>query len=74
MRYDNNRVRLQLEGLPRIINDIPEGSKTGFDIYVDGGVRSGLDVFKALAIGAKFVFIGRPAAWGLFHSVRSMRT
>lgn len=32
---------------------------------LDGGIRQGTDVFKALALGAKFVFIGRPALWGL---------
>lgn len=34
-------------------------------MYVDGGFRMGRDVFKALALGAKAVFIGRPAIWGL---------
>lgn len=32
---------------------------------IDGGIRLGTDVFKALAIGAKMVFIGRPILWGL---------
>jgi isopentenyl diphosphate isomerase/L-lactate dehydrogenase-like FMN-dependent dehydrogenase len=32
---------------------------------VDGGVRRGTDVFKALALGAKAVGIGRPMLWGL---------
>ena len=31
----------------------------------DSGVRSAADVFKALAVGAKFVFIGRLWVWGL---------
>ena len=35
------------------------------EIYVDGGVRSGLDVFKAVALGARGVMIGRPWAWAL---------
>lgn len=34
-------------------------------IIVDGGVRNGKDVFKALALGAHMVMIGRPALWGL---------
>lgn len=34
-------------------------------MYLDGGVTDGTDVFKALAIGAKMVFIGRPVIWGL---------
>ncbi len=32
---------------------------------MDGGVRSGMDVFKALALGARGVFLGRPVLWGL---------
>jgi len=36
-----------------------------FDIFLDGGIRRGVDVFKALAFGAKAVFIGRPLLWGL---------
>lgn len=34
-------------------------------VYVDGGVRRGTDVFKALALGAKAVGIGRPVLYGL---------
>lgn len=32
---------------------------------MDGGVSDGVDVFKALALGADFVLIGRPVLWGL---------
>jgi (S)-2-hydroxy-acid oxidase len=34
-------------------------------IFMDGGIMQGTDIFKALALGAKMVFIGRPAIWGL---------
>ena len=34
-------------------------------IFLDGGVRRGTDVFKAIALGATGVGIGRPQAWGL---------
>lgn len=34
-------------------------------VMLDGGIRQGTDIFKALALGAKLVFIGRPAIWGL---------
>ena len=34
-------------------------------VFVDGGFRRGSDVFKALALGARAVGIGRPYIWGL---------
>ena len=34
-------------------------------VLMDGGVRRGTDVLKALAFGASAVLVGRPAAWGL---------
>ena len=41
------------------------------EVYLDGGVRQGTDVFKALALGARAVFIGRPAIYGLAYNVSS---
>jgi 4-hydroxymandelate oxidase len=35
------------------------------EVYVDGGIRSGIDVLKALALGAQAVLVGRPILWGL---------
>jgi 4-hydroxymandelate oxidase len=35
------------------------------EVYVDGGIRSGLDALAALALGARGVFLGRPALYGL---------
>ena len=51
--------------LPRIVRAI--GGRV--DVYVDGGVRSGSDVFKALALGARMVFVGRPMLYGLAYDV-----
>jgi 4-hydroxymandelate oxidase len=34
-------------------------------VLIDGGIRRGTDIFKALALGATAVGIGRPYAWGL---------
>jgi len=38
-------------------------------VFVDGGIRRGTDVFKALALGATAVGIGRPQAWVSRRSV-----
>lgn len=32
---------------------------------LDGGISQGTDVFKAIALGAKMIFLGRPILWGL---------
>ncbi len=54
-------VNSSISKLPGIVAAVGEG----MEIYVDGGVRSGLDVFKAVALGARGVMIGRPWAWAL---------
>jgi len=53
-------VRGTMEALPEIV----EAISGRIDVSVDGGVRQGQDVLKALAIGAKTVWIGRAAYWG----------
>jgi isopentenyl diphosphate isomerase/L-lactate dehydrogenase-like FMN-dependent dehydrogenase len=35
------------------------------EVYIDGGFRRGTDVLKALSLGARAVFVGRPVLWGL---------
>lgn len=37
----------------------------GIEVYIDGGIRTGTDVLKAIALGAQAVFVGRPVLWGL---------
>jgi 4-hydroxymandelate oxidase len=50
-----------VESLPEVV----KGVAGKVPVLVDGGVRRGTDVFKALALGASAVGIGRPYAWGL---------
>ena len=51
---------MQIDVLPEIVKAV--GNRC--EIYLDGGVRTGASLFKALALGAKAVFIGRPILWG----------
>ncbi len=53
--------RATLESLPAVVR----GAAGRIPVLVDGGVRRGTDVYKALALGASAVGIGRPYAWGL---------
>ena len=48
-----------------VLSEAVAAAKGGIEILLDGGVRRGADVVKALALGAKAVFIGRPLFWGL---------
>jgi 4-hydroxymandelate oxidase len=50
--------------LPRIADAVGGA----LPLLVDGGVRRGTDVFKALALGATAVLVGRPVVWGLAHA------
>ncbi|HJZ65025.1 MAG TPA: alpha-hydroxy acid oxidase [Candidatus Acidoferrum sp.] len=54
-------LRPTIESLPEVI----EGVAGKIPVLVDGGIRRGTDIFKALALGATAVGIGRPEAWGL---------
>ncbi|GAB1868969.1 Hydroxyacid oxidase 1 [Camponotus japonicus] len=66
----SNHGARQIDSVPATIEALPEISKAVRDqveIYMDGGVTQGIDVLKALALGAKMVFFGRPMLWGLTY-------
>lgn len=64
----SNHGARQLDSVPATIEALPEivdavGSK--LVVMIDGGIRNGTDVFKAIALGAQLVFVGRPVIYGL---------
>ncbi|KAH7464873.1 hypothetical protein PRIC1_005533 [Phytophthora ramorum] len=67
----SNHGARQLDGVSATIDALPAIVKAvdgRAEVYLDGGVRRGTDVFKALALGARAVFLGRPVLYGLAHS------
>jgi (S)-2-hydroxy-acid oxidase len=66
----SNHGGRQLNGALATIDALPEvvaAVEHKIPVHVDGGIRHGSDVFKALALGADFVWIGRPVLWGLAY-------
>lgn len=64
----SNHGGRQLDGVVASIDALPEIVEAvagRCEVYVDGGVRRGTDVLKALALGARAVLLGRPILWGL---------
>ena len=65
----SNHGGRQLDGAIATLDTLPEivsaARSTTLDVIVDGGIRRGTDVVKALALGAKLVMVGRPVLWGL---------
>lgn len=60
--------RSGIEILPEVmqaLKQLPDYDPTAFEVFVDGGVKRGSDVFKAVALGAKAVGIGRAALYAL---------
>lgn len=55
--------------LPEVVSAVAGSA----EVYVDGGLRSGLDVVTALALGADAVFLGRPALWALVDGAPGVR-
>ncbi|KAI0217590.1 Hydroxyacid oxidase 1 [Lamellibrachia satsuma] len=67
----SNHGGRQLDGVPATLDALSEvvaavGGRC--EVYFDGGVRLGTDVLKALALGARAVFIGRPAIYGVAYN------
>ncbi len=54
-------VSASIEALPEVVEAIDGRC----EVYLDGGIRRGSDILKALALGAKAVLVGRPVLWGL---------
>lgn len=64
----SNHGGRQLDACPAALDALPEVVEAvdgRLPVLMDGGVRRGTDVLKALALGATAVMVGRPAAWGL---------
>ncbi len=64
----SNHGGRQLDTVPATIDVLPHiavavGDK--IELLVDGGIRRGTDILKALALGARAVMVGRPIMWGL---------
>ena len=64
----SNHGGRQLDGVPASLDVLPEVAEAvgeRVEVLVDGGIRRGTDVLKALALGARVAFAGRAVLWGL---------
>jgi isopentenyl diphosphate isomerase/L-lactate dehydrogenase-like FMN-dependent dehydrogenase len=64
----SNHGGRQLDGVPAsldVLEEVVEAVDGRAEVYLDGGVRRGVDVVKAIALGARAVLIGRAMLWGL---------
>jgi lactate oxidase len=64
----SNHGGRQIDGVPAAVSLLPQAADVvqgRVPIIFDSGIRRGIDVFKALALGATVVAVGRPALWGL---------
>jgi 4-hydroxymandelate oxidase len=58
----------QLDGaipVPRALPEVVSAVGDRAEVYADGGIRTGTDVLRALALGARAAMVGRPAIWAL---------
>jgi isopentenyl diphosphate isomerase/L-lactate dehydrogenase-like FMN-dependent dehydrogenase len=60
-QFDGGRSSIEI--LPEVADAVGDR----LEVYFDSGVRSGLDVLRAMALGARAVFVGRPVHWGLAY-------
>jgi 4-hydroxymandelate oxidase len=64
----SNHGGRQLDTAPATIDALPaiaDAVGKSAELFLDGGIRRGTDVIKAVALGAKAVLVGRPVLWGL---------
>lgn len=64
----SNHGGRQLDSTPAtidVLREVAPFAKGKIRLAMDGGVHRGSDIFKAIALGAEFVFVGRIAIWGL---------
>lgn len=64
----SNHGGRQLDTVPATIDALPaivQAVDGRIDVLIDGGIRRGTDILKAIALGAKAVGVGRPIIWGL---------
>jgi 4-hydroxymandelate oxidase len=64
----SNHGGRQLDTAPatcEVLPSVVDATGDRCEIYIDGGIRRGSDVLKAIALGARTILIGRPILWGL---------
>src|ERR1035437_3894295 len=68
----SNHDGRQLDGTVSSLRTLPEiaAEADGMTVMLDGGIRRGTDVLKALALGAQFVFVGRPLLFAAVDCAR----
>ncbi|RMZ77369.1 hypothetical protein DV737_g4375, partial [Chaetothyriales sp. CBS 132003] len=67
----SNHGGRQLDQTPATIDALPECVQAAdgrIRVHIDGGIRTGTDIFKALALGAECCWIGRPTLWALAYN------